>query len=239
VLPASTLVPLTVNEVKHYLRKVSGTGKLTESIDLRYDSRVFHGCFWEADLSPEDLRVPGMAEKVTERIQAFLTKFHPDAAPFAVDMEVDEEFQARRLVIHTRRHGVAQTTTVDYAALSRPDVAQLRRLYAELRRVGPWPFQVSTDQETRTVERAEDLMTLVTTRGQKGVSIQRYKGLGEMNASQLWETTMDPTARTLLKVNVVDAVEADQVFTLLMGDSVEPRREFINQNALNVRNLDI
>ncbi len=84
-----------------------------------------------------------------------------------------------------------------------------------------------------------ELLAFFMESAKKGLSIQRYKGLGEMNPEQLWETTMEPTNRTLLQVKIEDAVEADNVFTVLMGDQVEPRREFIEQNALNVSNLDV
>jgi DNA gyrase subunit B len=89
------------------------------------------------------------------------------------------------------------------------------------------------------VTRPSELLDAVLAAGRKGLSIQRYKGLGEMNAEQLWETTLDPANRSLLRVEVAQADVADEIFTRLMGDVVEPRREFIQDNALSVANLDV
>jgi DNA gyrase subunit B len=105
--------------------------------------------------------------------------------------------------------------------------------------LGSGPFVLEHGNDATEFERIEELGDRVNEVGKKGLAINRYKGLGEMNPEQLWETTMDPARRTLLQVRVEDAYEADSLFSTLMGDLVEPRRAFIELNALNVRNLDV
>jgi DNA gyrase subunit B len=128
---------------------------------------------------------------------------------------------------------------VDFQFLDSPEFGDLTTLYQELAVLGPPPYRLEAGSEGVDFKRLEDLAERVHEVGKKGLQIQRYKGLGEMNPEQLWETTMDPARRTLLQVRVEDAYEADRLFSTLMGDLVEPRREFIAQNALNVRNLDV
>jgi DNA gyrase subunit B len=101
------------------------------------------------------------------------------------------------------------------------------------------PAESETKGKTVAVSRPSELLDAVLAAGRKGISIQRYKGLGEMNAEQLWETTLDRANRSLLRVEIAQADVADEIFTRLMGDIVEPRREFIQENALSVANLDV
>ncbi len=135
--------------------------------------------------------------------------------------------------------GVKEVTSVDPALLNSADARKLDQYTDRLQEVyGKFATFVRKGDET-IVHGPRDLFEAVMAGGRKGLSVQRYKGLGEMNASQLWETTLDPNARTLLQVKVREADDADDLFGRLMGDEVEPRREFIQDNALNVANLDV
>ena len=134
-----------------------------------------------------------------------------------------------------RRH-----TTISDDLVKSTEFAKLRDFSAEMRTLLSDTLSLQHDKDdARTINGWDEIASVVEELGRKGLQIQRYKGLGEMNAEQLWETTMDPAKRHLLRVKVDDIEGADAIFTKLMGDLVEPRREFIEENALNVRNLDV
>jgi DNA gyrase subunit B len=105
--------------------------------------------------------------------------------------------------------------------------------------LGRPPYQLKRKDTESEFSTSKDLVEEILETGKKGMSIQRYKGLGEMNPTQLWDTTMNPETRSLLQVTLEDTTGVDEIFTILMGDEVEPRRNFIQQHALEVRNLDV
>jgi DNA gyrase subunit B len=135
--------------------------------------------------------------------------------------------------------GVTETIAIDGALIASADARKLDRMAAELQATYLKSGDLKRKDDTREVRSPTQLLDAVLQWGRHGLSLQRYKGLGEMNPSQLWETTLDENARTLLQVKVEHADDADDLFAKLMGDVVEPRREFIQENALNVANLDV
>ena len=120
-----------------------------------------------------------------------------------------------------------------------PAFQEIMRIVGEFDDIGDPPYRLEKGEDEAEVDGLFQLKEKILQLGRKGLGIQRYKGLGEMNPQQLWETTMDPEKRTLLKVQIEDPVDADDMFTILMGDKVEPRREFIQNNALEVTELDV
>ncbi|HEY6528815.1 MAG TPA: DNA topoisomerase (ATP-hydrolyzing) subunit B [Cellvibrionaceae bacterium] len=136
-------------------------------------------------------------------------------------------------------HGVPSQVKISAEFLESTDYKNLRKLGAQLDGLLEAGSYVAKGERKHQVTTFKDALEWIMTESRKGYNIQRYKGLGEMNPSQLWETTMDPASRRMLRVNIEDAIGADQIFTCLMGDQVEPRRNFIESNALAVANLDV
>ncbi len=158
------------------------------------------------------------------------------AAGLKTALALDEEHNLYTL---TYSSDTLPDRTINWALLSSADYRRLLDLHKRVRGFDKPPFLVTSNGSTMTLEHRKDLLEHVMSMGKRAFTVQRFKGLGEMNPTQLWETTMDAEQRTLLQVRVEDSVAAEQIFTDLMGDAVEPRRQFIEANAFAVKNLDI
>jgi DNA gyrase subunit B len=143
-----------------------------------------------------------------------------------------------KIMVNEQKIG-ADGFDLDWQFISSPEIKQLIKVSRDFLMVQPGVQLITDGNQDKWIENPEALVFQIVEKSKKGLNIQRYKGLGEMNPSQLWTTTMDPSFRSLLKVKVEDWVEADEMFTILMGDRVEPRREFIQNNALEVTELDV
>jgi DNA gyrase subunit B len=152
-------------------------------------------------------------------------------------LEKDDEHGVFEIVMEQPGNGHSRERRLGEMFVSSPEYRTLYSAYEEFREMDP-PLTLVDGGET-PIETRDALLARIVAEGRRGLTIQRYKGLGEMNASELWETTMDPATRTLLEVRLEDEEVAENIFTTLMGDAVEPRRLFIEENALNVRNLDV
>jgi DNA gyrase subunit B len=176
------------------------------------------------------------SKKNVERIQKLIAE-----KGFGVKTRRDEEYGIYEIEFSFQLNGLVVGGTIGMDLVTSAEYRNLYRITKELEGMkGPFVILTNGDgAEKQTLENENKLLEYLFEKGKKGVNIQRYKGLGEMTPIQLWETTMDPERRTLLKVSIIDAAEADRVFTILMGDEVEARKKFIETNALEAMNLDV
>ena len=225
------------------LRLASVRKKMLDRFRIRlFDERIIDaaatvGLPDEATLADEER----LLEEVGPAIQAEFSRCQgEDAGEIQWVVEADRENDTNRLVAKMRRGGQELRSVLDLACIQAADFQRIVRCQADFDALGPAPYRLALGGDPAAeVINVLDLLNRIIERGSKGVSVQRYKGLGEMNAEQLEETTMKPENRVLQQVRVDDLVEADDVFTTLMGEVVEPRRRFIEDNALNVENLDV
>ncbi len=231
--------PVAGDRLKHLSRQAARYKRLLKVLDRKCDARLVDAIVKAARLGKADLRDAKVIARALGRLEPYFDKYCPELTGVVFKLSADSEHGGFKIETPARPGGVRRATVVDFQFMDSPEFVDLSALHEELAVLGPPPYFLDGGSEEVTFDRLEDLAERVHELGKKGLHINRYKGLGEMNPEQLWETTMDPTRRSLLQVRVEDVYEADRLFSTLMGDLVEPRREFIAENALNVRNLDV
>jgi DNA gyrase subunit B len=237
-------VPVSGEPLRRLIDDLGRFRALLHKLSRKLDERVVEAFVRTAGISRDDLGSPDKLSAAEAAIRAYLGAKYPDFGSLEASVERDEEHGGYSLVVVSRKAATQLRTVFDFAFLASGDYEKLREIESGVAALGKPPFYAidSVDQPLDKADRvgdADSLYRFVDTRARKGLDVQRYKGLGEMNADTLWETTMDPDARVLLQVRIDDAVQAEELFSVLMGDEVEPRREFIENNALSVKNLDI
>ena len=238
---AGEAAEITGDELREYIKATNAYRRMHEQLNKRGDARV-SGAFAEAgDITKADLQSRERLEAIiAERINPFLAQRYDSLRDIDFELVRDDEHGVFRVRAPIGSGGIRRETVIDFDLLDSFEFQEVKRLSRELAQHLEGPFSVigksGVSQEAKSLD---EMAALVEDLGRKGLAIQRYKGLGEMNSEQLWETTMDPSQRTLLQVRVEDYESAAEIFSVLMGDVVEPRRRFIEKNALNVRNLDV
>jgi DNA gyrase subunit B len=221
------------------IRDLSAVSRRFRRLERSLDTRILDAVL---RFAPDPAVVLADSEALAafvERVRADLQSRSEEALLFEVDLDFDAENDRYLASIRTHREGFMRTTVLKHDFFASPEVLELQRLYERLAVAGEGPYRFELEERQATFADRAALYVGIMAAARKGITIQRYKGLGEMNPEQLWETTMDDDVRSLLRVNIDDAVAADDIFSILMGDEVEPRRDFIVNNALAVTNLDI
>lgn len=204
----------------------------------RVDQRIIRLFAADSEFKEEVFNDRTQLEKIANKVLKDFDKISHNDKSF----KIIENGSNLEIVFQSRLKGALRDTPLSKATFHDANFKKMQHLLRVGSSLGTPSFVIKdkdSGKEIAKIDSIDELIRTIDERGRKGLSITRYKGLGEMNPEQLWETTMDPEKRTMLKVNVEDAVQADEIFTVLMGDEVEPRRKFIEDNALKTRNLDI
>ncbi len=213
--------------------------QIVQRLARRFDARALRRLIYLPTLDQATLKDKKRSEAFVTELQRRLEHDQDGGVRYAISLGFDTRNNLHEVLVARSEYGTAVHSRIDAAFAASADYLALRTLGAQLERLFTAEATVVRGDKNQAVSKFEDTLEWLMGEARRGQSIQRYKGLGEMNPEQLWETTMDPAVRRLLKVNMEDAVAAEEVFTTLMGDQVEPRREFIEKNALYVSNLDV
>jgi DNA gyrase subunit B len=189
-------------------------------------------------LNQEILADEDLSNAILERVRQRLARTQPHLEVIQAWVDRDEEKSKYLINVKTMQNGLILQTRLDVEMIESPSFSEVASISNRIQLLGEPPLKLRYEDQVIEIPSFTRLVDVIMEHGRKKLTIQRYKGLGEMNAEQLWDTTMNPDNRKILQVNIEDAVRANEIFSTLMGDQVEPRREFIEKNALNVVNLD-
>ncbi len=231
LVPGTGLPALSISALENVARQYLLAEAVIDRLSRLIDAAALH-----ALLTGVKLDLTSAASAQTSAAELARAIANPEVS---VEARYDIQAEQERLVIVRTRHGTPHTTAIDADFIASGDYAQLKSSAEVLQGMMRVGATVRRGERSAAVLTFKDALDWLLAEARDAVSIQRYKGLGEMNPQQLWETTMDPKVRRLLKVQIEDGIASDEIFTTLMGEQVEPRREFIEANALGVRNLDV
>jgi len=232
--------PVTGTPLKQLVKKAIRLEKVLDILERKGRNRhVVAALARQGAMEAGVLGDEAQLQRIVAAAEAYLAVAAPTIMPVSFSFEEDREHACLKIIAATRANGTAHRNVIDRDLCLTAEFEEVRRLARDLAVAGEPPFTLTLGDRAEQVPNLQQAVARTMTQARKGLEIQRYKGLGEMNPGQLWETTMNPATRTLLQVKIEDAVEADMIFSTLMGDEVEPRRKFIEENALNARNLDI
>jgi DNA gyrase subunit B len=213
--------------------------KLIERMSRRYPLLMLNEFAYQPRLSTEMLSDETAIEAWATPLVAALNEKQSGESQYSFAIQRDEENNVFLPQVIVRTHGVEYDYTLSYDLLNSREYSKLADLSEALNGLIEENAYVQRGERKQSISSFKEGLDWLIKESRRGVYLQRYKGLGEMNPEQLWETTMDPESRRMLQVTINDAVAADELFTTLMGDQVEPRRNFIEENALKVANLDV
>jgi len=230
--------PIEGNALANLCNAYLNVNQTIKRLSRRYDDNVLRRLIYMPTLTKELLKSAKKTETFVVELQKKLSAEHNGAMRYDVTLGIGSHGDVHEILISRSEHGAVRHSRIDAEFVASGEYRSMRSLGEKIERFvsGAIVQRGDTQEAVANFDAALEWLLAEARRGQ---TIQRYKGLGEMNPEQLWATTMDPQTRRLLKVNIEDGVAADEMFTTLMGDQVEPRRDFIERNALSVSNLDV
>ncbi|MCF6437435.1 DNA topoisomerase (ATP-hydrolyzing) subunit B [Pseudoalteromonas sp. MMG022] len=237
--PSEGATAIEGEALEEIVNDYQNTVKIIERLNRKYPSSVTNRLIYQPELTESDLVDQAKVQSWTDGLIKDLIDWDEDATIFSSDVSFDDERHMYYPVVKIRQHGVDKAYTLDYNFITSKDYIRIAHTGKQISKLLEKDGYIQRGEKVFPVDNFVDGLEWLIGESKRGLYTQRYKGLGEMNPDQLWETTMDPGARRMLRVTIEDAIAADQLFATLMGDQVEPRREFIETNALRVVNLDV